>query len=203
MQLTGWWTGNILQVREVKAPKLIAFSSSQISDMFPSQSRTLLPDFSDGPWTLVRLFPRGILLKDFDLDQILRDSGITMKTVPYIVKNENQRSYELVVAMPCLDLLSKIPRDFRLVVNYDPFEPAVEDIRIHGIWEAKNRARISTLNNAAEAIRNGWGYGPGECYRNVIGKAGLVIALEKAILNWDIQVTYLHIYPSIIRADNA
>ena len=171
--------------------------------MLPPQSRALLPDFSDGPWTLVCLFHRGILPKDFDLDQVIQDSGITINMVPYIVKNENQRSYELVVAIPCLDLLSKIPRDFRLVVNYDPFEPAVEDIRIHGIWEAKNRARVSTLNNAAEAIRKGWGYGPGECYRNVIGKAGLVIAFEKAILSWDIQVIYMHTYPSIIRADNA
>ena len=171
--------------------------------MLPCQFRALLPDFSDGPWILVRVFLRGILSKDFDLDQVIQDSGITINMVPYIVKNENQRSYELVVAIPCLDLLSKVPPNFKLGVNYDPFEPAVEDIRIHGIWEAKNRARVSTLNNAAEAIRNGWGYGPGECYRNAIGKAGLVMALEKAILNWDFQVTYLHIYTSVIRADNA
>ena len=91
-------------------------------------------------------------------------------------------SYELVVATLCLDLLSENFQDFKLVVDYDPFEPAEEDIRIHGIWEAKKRARINTLDNAAEVTRNGWGHGPAECYRRAIGKAGLGMELERAIL---------------------
>ena len=113
--------------------------------------------------------------------------------VPTVMKHKSAWSYEIVVATTCLDLLSGF-QDFKLVVDYDPFEPAEEDIRIHGIWEAKNRAKINTLNNAAEVTRNGWVHGPAECYRRVVEKAGLGIELEKAILNWDIQVSYSHIY---------
>ena len=110
-------------------------------------------------------------------------------------------SYELVVATPYLDLLSENFQDFKLVVDYDPFEPVEEDIRIHGIWEAKKRAQINTLNNAAEVTRNGWGHGPAECYRTAIGKAGLRVELERAILCWDIQVSSHPL--SNIPADNA
>jgi hypothetical protein len=117
-----------------------------------------------------------------------------INTVPHIVEHKHAGSYELVVVTPCLDLLSEKFQDFKLVVDYDPFEPAEWDIRIHGIWEAKKRARINTLNNAAEVTRNGWGHGPAECYRRAIGKAGLGTELERAILNWDIQVSCLHIY---------
>ena len=114
--------------------------------------------------------------------------------VPHIVEHKHAGSYELVVATPCLDLLSEKFQDFKSVVDYDPFEPAEEDIRIHGIWEAKKRARINTLNNAAEVTRNGWGHGPAEFYRRAIEEAGLTTELERAILNWDIQVSYPHIY---------
>lgn len=113
--------------------------------------------------------------------------------VPHIVEHEDPGSYELVVATPCVDLLSERFHDFKIVVDYDPLEPAEDGIRIHGIWEAKRRARINTLN-AAEATRNGWGYGPAECYRRAIEKAGLGTELDRAILNWDIQVSYQHIY---------
>ena len=114
--------------------------------------------------------------------------------VPYIVEHTDPGSSKLVVATSCLDLLSERFRNFKLVVDYDPLEPAEEDRLIHRIWEAKKRARINTLNNAAEATRNGWGCGPAECYRSAIGKAGLEAELERAILNWDIQVSYPHIY---------
>ncbi len=111
------------------------------------------------------------------------------------MEHKHAGSYELVVATPCLELLlSENFQDFKLVVDYDLLKPAEEDIRIQGIWEAKNRARINTLNNAVEATRHGWGHGPAECYRKAIGKADIGTELERAILNWDIQVSYLHIY---------
>lgn len=117
-----------------------------------------------------------------------------INTVPHIVEHKHPGSYELVVATPSLALLSQTFRDFRLVVNHDPFKPVAEDIRTHGIRDAKRRARINTLSNAADAIRNGWGYGPAKCYRRAIAKAGLGTELEGAILNWDIQVSYPHIF---------
>ncbi|KAL8788260.1 MAG: hypothetical protein Q9213_001780 [Squamulea squamosa] len=110
-----------------------------------------------------------------------------INTVPYLAEHKHAGSYELVVATPCLELLSEKFQDFKIVVDYDPLEPAEEDIRIHGIWEAKKRARINTLNNAAEVTRNGRGHGPAECYRAAIRKAGLQTEFERAILNWDIQ----------------
>jgi len=64
--------------------------------------------------------------------------------VLYIMEHKHPSSYRLVITIPCLDLLLDEFHDFKLVVDYDPFEPAEEDIRIHGIWEAKKRARINT-----------------------------------------------------------
>jgi len=110
--------------------------------------------------------------------------------VPHIVEHKHAGSYELVVATLCLDVLSEKFQNFKIVVDYDPFEPADEDIRNHGIWEANKRARINILDNAAEATRNGWGHGPAECYRIAICKAGFGTELKRAILNWDIQVSY-------------
>ena len=120
------------------------------------------------------------------MDLFLAGSGIMINIVPYIAQHDRPGSYELVVTTSCLDLLSEKSNYFTLVDNYDPLEPAEEDIYIHGTWEAKKRARVHTLNNAAEATRNGWGYGPAECYRRAIGKAGLGTELERVILNWDI-----------------
>ncbi|KAL8903399.1 MAG: hypothetical protein Q9207_003945 [Kuettlingeria erythrocarpa] len=104
-----------------------------------------------------------------------------------MVQLKGTGSYRLVVATPCLEALSSSFRDFELVLNHDPFEPAEEDIRVHGIWEAKRRARTDTLTTAADAIRNGWGAGPAECYRRACENAGLKAALERAILGWDIR----------------
>jgi len=81
-----------------------------------------------------------------------------------------------------------------MVVDYDSFELVDEDIRNHGIWEANKRARINTLDNAVEATRNGWGHKLAECYRIAICKVGFETELERAILNWDIQVSYPYIH---------
>lgn len=56
-----------------------------------------------------------------------------INAIPHIVEHKSPGSYELVIATSCLDLLSETSHDFRLVVDYDSFEPAVKDIRIHGI----------------------------------------------------------------------
>ena len=88
--------------------------------------------------------------------------------IPYIVKHENAGPFEVTVATPCLDWLLEEFHDFKLVVDYDPFEPAEKDLLTYGIRKAKKRVRINTHNNAAEAIRDEWGYGPAECYRNAV-----------------------------------
>ncbi|KAL8838294.1 MAG: hypothetical protein Q9170_002191 [Blastenia crenularia] len=159
----------------------------QTPETLPCESRESRPHFNDGPWNLVRFSTDKILPEDFDLDRLLSHSGIIIDMVPHIVQHKHSRSYELVVATSCLHLLSEKFHDFKLVVDYDLSEPAEEDIRIHGIWEAKKRARINILSNAAEATRKGWGCGPAECYRSAIGQAGPGTDLERAILNWDIQ----------------
>lgn len=146
-----------------------------------------------GPWSFVRFSAKKILPQNFDLDRFLRESGITIDMVPHLVELKHTRSYRLVVATPCLEALARF-NDFELVLDHDPFEPAEEDVCLYGIWEAEKRARMNTLTIGAEAIRNGWGCGPAECYRKVSEDAGLRIALERAILNWDIQVRYPHIH---------
>ena len=114
--------------------------------------------------------------------------------VPNIVEKDPRSSYDLVVATSRLSLLSEKLHDFEVVMNYNPFKPAEADVRIHGRYEADKIARVNSLNNAVEAIRNGWGPGPVECYQNAAKKVGLQTALEQSILNWDIHVSYLDIY---------
>lgn len=62
--------------------------------------------------------------------------------------------YKLVIVILCFDLLLKKFYNFKLVVDYDSFELAEEDVRIHGIWEVKKKVRINIFNNAAKATRN-------------------------------------------------
>ena len=113
------------------------------------------------------------------------------------MKHEHPGSYELVVDTSCLGLLSEKLHEFKSTVDYDPFEPTQEDVRIHGSSKARERARINTLSNAAEATRNGWGNGPAECYRRTIEKTGLGTKLQRAILNWDIQVSYFFFFQHV------
>ncbi len=79
-----------------------------------------------------------------------------------------------------------------MVVDYDLFESTNENIRNHEIWKTNKRAQINTFDNAAKATRNEWGHKLAECYRIAICKVGFEIKLERAILNWDIQVSYLY-----------
>lgn len=53
--------------------------------------------------------------------------------IPHIMEHKHAGSYKLVVATSYLDVLSEKFQNLKLVVDYDPFEPADEDIRNHGI----------------------------------------------------------------------
>ena len=162
----------------------------------PHQPGELHPNLSKGPWSLVRLFTETILPEDFDLDRRLSSSGITVDMVPNIENHKHHGSFELVAVTRYLPRISKGLHEFQLEVDYNPSQPAEADVRIHGIIEAKRRAQVGFLSNAVKAIRSGWGTGPEQCYRDAARSSGLGAALERAILNWDIQVSYLHIYLS-------
>ena len=138
----------------------------------------------------MHFFTDYILPKDFDLDQKLCSLGITVSMVPNIVEHQEQGSYELVATELGVRLLLLCYPDFKAITDYDPFEPAEAAIRIHGLEGAKQRARVSSLNNAVEAILNGWGDGPAECYQDAARNAGLESALESLILSWDIKVSF-------------
>ena len=176
-----WWRVNVLYFLDLESLILTDISQPFTDTRNTSASATkgLQPNFSKGLWALFRFFTETLLPEDFDLDLVLSNSGIIIDMVPNIVELKDHGSYELVAATSCLDLLSEKFHDFKLVADYDPFEPTEDGIRIHGICEAKKRARVNSLNNAVKAIRNGWGRGPVECYRNATGKAGLGTALEK------------------------
>ena len=187
-------------IRDVECAVLTNFNPSKT---LGDQPRKLCPDFCHGPWTLIRFFTDKALPKNFDLDRSLTDAGIIINVIPHIAQHKRAGSYELVIATSYLDFLLEKFKDFHLVVDYDPFEPAEKDIRIHGSWEAKRKARTNTLKNAVEAIRNGWGQQPAECYREIIRQAGLEIELENLILNWDSQVSYSHICLLTYLTENA
>ncbi len=59
-----------------------------------------------------------------------------------IVELKDHGCYELLAAILCLDLLLEEFPDFKLVVDYDPFESTKDEIRIHRICEAKKSAAV-------------------------------------------------------------
>jgi len=162
--------------------------------VLPLEPRELHPSQNKGPWILVCLSSDQILSEDFDLGGHFSDLGITVDMVPNVSECKNQRSYELVVAASCLPALLK-DHWFRLNSPYNPTKPAEGDVRIHGTPEAKRRAQTGFLHNAVKAIRRGWGPGPEVCYRDAARLSGLKVALERAILVWDILVRHPHIDP--------
>lgn len=181
----------MLHFLELGISVLTSRTASQISVGSPPAPGEANLSSAKGPWILVCLVPKGIQPEDFHIESALICSGITTFMVPNIVEHKDHSSYELVVAQPCVETLSTRLQGFKLFTNYDPFAPAKTDICIHGTIEARRRARVKTIDNAAEAICRGWGRGPEECYRNVVAKAGLETALERAILFWDIRVSHL------------
>lgn len=145
-------------------------------------------ELDKGPWTLARFFTKKKLPEEFDLDEALADSCIHINMIPNIVKDRKYGSYELVVAISCIEKLLRRFPDFTLIVNHDPFEPAEEEIRKYGICAAEKRARVNVLSNAAEAIRKKWGGEPAVCYRDAVLKVCSKTELENAVLEWDIEV---------------
>lgn len=116
-----------------------------------------------------------------------------MNMLPFIDQCDS-RSYILIVAIPCLDLLSRKFHGSELIIDHDPLEPSEEYKRTLGTWAAKKRARDFTLDTAAQATRMRWGDGPVEYFQEVIRTAGLELEFERAILNWDIRASCLYIY---------
>lgn len=150
---------------------------------------------SDGPWTFALVIIKEMMPKDFDLNQLLLEAGITINMVPFINKHEDPCSYILIVAIPYLDLLSMKLHGSMLIIDFDLLEPSKEDERCHGIWKAKERARHYTLGIALHATRMRWNYGLVEFLRVFLRKAGLELEFERAILTWDIQVSCLYSFP--------
>lgn len=160
---------------------------------FEDQPKKLCFDFCHESWTLIRFFTNKALSKNFDLDRSLTNANIIINVIFHIAQDKRAESYELVIATSYLDFLLKKFKDFHLIVDYDWFEPAEKDIRIHENWKIRKKARINTFKNAVKAIRNGWNQQPTKCYREIIRQADLEIELEKLILNWNNQMSYSHI----------
>jgi len=81
------------------------------------------------------LLPKGNLPEDFHIKSALLGSGITIFIAPNVAELKDH-NYELVVAHSCVQLLSNRLQGFILATDYDPFTPAKDDVRIHGVVEA-------------------------------------------------------------------
>jgi len=93
-----------------------------------------------------------------------------------------------------------ITHGLELNLDYNPTKPTESDILIHGTWRANSRAQAFFLDRALEAIRLRQSYEPQDqareaCYRDVARSNGLVVLLERAILNHDILVSLPLIIP--------
>ena len=180
----------MFEIRDVECAVLTNFNFFKT---FENQSKKLCLDFCHGSWIFIRFFTDKALSKNFDLNRFFTNAGIIINVIFYIAQHKCAEFYKLVIATSYFDFLLKKLKDFHLVVDYDPFEPAEKDIHIHENWEVKRKARINTLKIAVEAIRNEWNQQSTECYREIIKQADLEIELEKLILNWDSQMSYSHI----------
>lgn len=139
------------------------------------------------------MFTDQVLPEDLDLDQMSSDSSITGDMTLDRVQHKDPGSYEIIVADPCLGLLSSRLPGFNVAVDYDPFVPCEGDVLAYGIDEAEGMARVSALHNIAQAIRREGSRKYAECYRIAARRAGLNAALKRVILYSDIQVTWPHI----------
>jgi hypothetical protein len=63
----------------------------------------------------------------------------------------------------------------------DPTTPDSGEVEIYGLQKAKERARRRFLDNAVNAISNGWCEGPGQCYRRAAELHGLDARLGEAL----------------------
>ncbi|KAI4276143.1 MAG: hypothetical protein L6R35_006227 [Caloplaca aegaea] len=91
---------------------------------------------------------------------------------------------------PVMDHLRKrgsVKMGFTLIADYDPFASADDIERIHGILQARKRARDNTFAIAKKARRRRWTPGSEECYRKVFAKAGLEREFDEEVVNRDIQ----------------
>lgn len=53
--------------------------------------------------------------------------------VPYIMEYKHIGSYEFIVIILYFDMLLKKSQNFKIAIDYNPFEPINEDIRNYGI----------------------------------------------------------------------
>ena len=180
----------MLQFPDLGASALTFRTASQISDGSPPGPSETCLSFANGPLILVCLVPKGILPEYFDIESALSGSGITTSMVPNVAEHKNRNGYELVAVQSYVELLSTRLQGFTLIADYDPFAPADDVERIHGIAEARKRARDNTFAIAKEAKRRRWTPGSEECYRRVFAKAGLERNFDEEVLNRDIQVSY-------------
>ena len=139
---------------------------------------------------LVCLVPKGILPEDFDIESALVGAGITTSVAPNIAEHKNRDKYELAVVQSCVELLSTRLQGFTLIADYNPLVPADDAIRIHGIAEARKRARDTAFAIAKQAKREKWTPRSEALYREIFVKAGLEREFDEEVLNRDIQVSY-------------
>ncbi len=181
----------MLQFLDLGISALTSRTASQISDGSPPRETCL--SFANGPLILVRLVPKGILPEGFDIESALIGSGITTSMASNITEHKNREKYDLVAVQSCVEMLSTRLQGFTLIADYDPFAPADDVQRIHGIVEARKRARDNTFAIAKKAKCSKWTPGSKECYRKVFAKAGLEPEFDEEVLDRDIQVSYLQV----------
>ena len=118
----------MFEIRDVECAVLTNFNSFKTLE---NQSRKLCFDFCHESWTFIRFFTDKALPKNFDLNQFFTNECIIINVISHIAQHKRAEFYELVIATSYLDFLLKKFKDFHLIVDYDPFEPAEKDIRIH------------------------------------------------------------------------
>ena len=160
----------------------------KITEILLRKRREHAPESIESQWRLVGLKPRERLPEDFDIRQYLSHVGFSTQEIPDVATREHPTRYGLVIHASNVSRLVEKCHTFGDVLEHDPFAPSTRDVQAHGEDEAKRIALRQTINEAVQAICEGGHEASGSVYRTVIADKNFELALELAILKWDIEV---------------
>ncbi len=133
---------------------------------------------STGPWEIIRFSVKDTNrhLEMIDMDKELKE--FTVYQIPYL-RQHKHKTFELVVAQSCiLELQEALGQRYNIERPDDLTLPNSGEVNVFGLQTAKEMANRRFLSNAVDAVSNGWGEGPGWCYRDAAKSSGLEARLE-------------------------
>ncbi|KAL9128709.1 MAG: hypothetical protein Q9217_002670 [Psora testacea] len=184
--------GSIRVSRDASGPAALMMKEfNEIADGYVgSQPRAdnnfkLNPEAYRSPLEIIRLSAKDTdrRSRTINWDEDLKD--FTVDDIPY-VRELKYEGFEMVIAQSRIPELHEVFRHrYDIEYPYNPLTPHKGEVNVHGERTAKGMAYERFLNNAVDAIRNGWGVGASRCYRETAEAYGLEVQLERILRTSD------------------